>query len=112
MKYGEGKEYSCRDKAEKDMDLMGVDSPPGLIHSIHNKHFVEHLLCTRHSGCVREIKPNPTSAGTQSGGIAQSYEQTTVTVFCEEAEEGVGAGWSPGRRSIPVEVTFKLIFTG
>ena len=37
----------------------------------------------------REIKPSPTSAGAQSGGIVQSYEQTTVIVFCEEAEEGV-----------------------
>lgn len=57
VKYGEGKEYSCRDTGQQDMDLMGVDSPLGLIHSRHSRHSVAYHLRTGHSDAELDKSP-------------------------------------------------------
>lgn len=56
MECGEGKEYSCRNKAEQDTDLMKVDSPLGLINSIYHKHILG--LCVPGTEGTGEMEKN------------------------------------------------------
>lgn len=69
MKYGEGKDYNCWDKAEQNVDLTGVGQPTWVVYSTLTTDSFMSTLCVLGTQDVERNKTQPIPAKTQFDGI-------------------------------------------